>query len=114
MFNHHFLETIDDPDATLSQNQFRSFLRSSRPDEPIAILLDPPFGGRVEPIADSLKKVVQLAREVGCSGDVFFFWVFPYFSEAYLNLELGSVTMLDYRVNYCDHKMFNQGKETVY
>jgi len=109
MFNDHFLETVDDPEGAKSKNRFESFVKSSR-SETLAVLLDPPFGGRVEPIADSLKKLVQTVRKSGSEADVFFFWVFPYFMEPYLRNELPGISMLDYRVDYADHKMFNQGK----
>ncbi|CAB3376803.1 Hypothetical predicted protein [Cloeon dipterum] len=107
MFNHHFMETMDDPDGSRSKTRFKNFINSLPTEETVAILLDPPFGGRVEPIASTLKKLVTEIRETGCLGDVLFFWVFPYFMEAYISNALPGTAMLDYRIDYSDHKMFN-------
>ncbi|XP_059469480.1 rRNA N6-adenosine-methyltransferase ZCCHC4 [Neocloeon triangulifer] len=107
MFNHHFLETVEDSNGLESKARFGSFLNNLPKEEPVCILLDPPFGGRVEPIVWTLKKLVSEIRETGCVGDVYFLWVFPYFMEPYIVNSLPGTSMLDYRIDYVDHKMFN-------
>jgi hypothetical protein len=54
MFNHHFFK------EDLSKQQLQSFLKNSK-QKSLLIVLDPPFGGLVEVLAASVKKMWRLA-----------------------------------------------------
>uniref|UniRef100_A0A1B6DAI4 CTCHY-type domain-containing protein n=1 Tax=Clastoptera arizonana TaxID=38151 RepID=A0A1B6DAI4_9HEMI len=90
-----------------SENVLKKFLSSGK----IALLTDPPFGGRVEPLAYTIHKLIQMCKH--CSdADVLVFWIFPYFMEPKVLSVCPSFTMLDYKVGYENHKDFKNNKKS--
>ncbi|XP_050420842.1 rRNA N6-adenosine-methyltransferase ZCCHC4 [Adelges cooleyi] len=97
MFNCHVLEECDTEivlEDLLSQT------------ESMALLLDPPFGGRLEPIAYTLKKFDEI-RKKNNKNILSKFLILPYFMERHVINCLPEMTMLDYKVDYVNHKKFN-------
>lgn len=74
--------------------------------------MDPPFGGRVEPIANTLKQIeaeYQLLNETTDVLPVFLF--FPYFMEPQILNSLPHYNMADYKVDYDNHSLFKDGSK---
>ncbi|CAH1783078.1 unnamed protein product [Owenia fusiformis] len=103
MFNHHFL------DGSVAHKLYESFLESES--SRIAIVTDPPYGGRVEVLTHTLKKINKTWQNKDTSTDIPIFWFFPYFMEPRLIESLPRLTMLDYRVNYDNHDQFSRGEK---
>lgn len=59
MCNHHFLGD----NADVAHRVFRNFLTDGN----VAVVSDPPFGARVEPLANTFKYITQLHRELSSS-----------------------------------------------
>ncbi len=98
MFNHHFFDQT-------SENNYKSFLDENG--RSYAIITDPPFGGRVELIARTLKII---ASEVNSSSkEVHLFWIFPYFMESQIQHELPEMKMSDYQITYKKSSGYKQG-----
>ncbi|XP_064608799.1 rRNA N6-adenosine-methyltransferase ZCCHC4-like [Liolophura sinensis] len=102
MFNHYFFH------GRSSEEAFHKFV-SKDADEKLIILMDPPFGGMVEALASTLKKISEAAN--GSKSDVLcpMFWYFPYFMEKRILEACPGLTMLDYKVDYDNHSLFHAG-----
>ncbi|XP_072156755.1 rRNA N(6)-adenosine-methyltransferase ZCCHC4 [Bemisia tabaci] len=70
-----------------------------------AIVVDPPFGALLEPISTSLSKIIS---ECNLSKPPVLL-VLPYFMEKQVSNYFPDLIMLDYEVNYINHKKFNAG-----
>lgn len=57
MFNHFFFDNQD------SQQVLKSFLRESA-EEHVVLVMDPPFGGLVEVLANTVKQIWAIWKEV--------------------------------------------------
>lgn len=78
------------------------------------MVTDPPFGGLVEPLAVTFKKLIAMWKE-GQSQDssqkeLPIFWIFPYFFEFRIRQFFPSFCMLDYQVDYDNHALYKHGK----
>ena len=126
MFNAHFY-------SAESASAFREFLASC-PTPPV-IVVDPPFGGRVHPLFATMRSISDAwleARKLDKDSpeaksaslnqiagntpeDAGFllptFWAFPYFLEHSVKKERPEFQMLDYKVLYKNHPMFQNEKE---
>uniref|UniRef100_F6VJ76 rRNA N(6)-adenosine-methyltransferase ZCCHC4 n=1 Tax=Ornithorhynchus anatinus TaxID=9258 RepID=F6VJ76_ORNAN len=107
MFNHHFF------DGKASLEICRKFLQEDK-GSGVIMVMDPPFGGLVEPLAFTFRKLMALWRE-GCdSGDsskeLPIFWIFPYFFESRILQFFPTFSMLDYQVDYDNHALYKHGK----
>lgn len=74
--------------------------------------MDPPFGGRLEPIASTLKIIeadYQRLNETENGLPVFLF--FPYFMEPQILNSLSDYNMADYKVDYDNHSLFKDGSK---
>ncbi|XP_076345837.1 rRNA N(6)-adenosine-methyltransferase ZCCHC4 isoform X1 [Tachypleus tridentatus] len=102
MFNHFFF------DGETAEATYKNFLLKDD-ENSLLVMLDPPFGGLVDVISHTLKKIFNTWRNGRCdtSADLPFFWFFPYFNEARIQQCLPSLNMLDYKVNYDNHRLFN-------
>lgn len=63
--------------------------------------MDPPFGGRVEPLVQTLKDLTESYKHVvpEFQGDLLpVVWAFPYFSEPYIRNMVPEIKMHDYQV----------------
>lgn len=76
----------------------------------IVIVTDPPFGGRTEPIAYTLRKISKIYQKLNKRNDTIpAFWIFPYFMEQHIKFSDSNFVMLDYKVEYENHNAFNNG-----
>ncbi|XP_069058258.1 rRNA N6-adenosine-methyltransferase ZCCHC4 isoform X1 [Pleurodeles waltl] len=106
MFNHHFFGGEE------AREICRNFLQLDN-GEGVIMVTDPPFGGLVEPLAHSFKKLVAMWRlepDEGTSKELPIFWIFPYFFEPRILSVFPSFSMLDYQVDYDNHAQYKHGK----
>ncbi|XP_036186346.1 rRNA N6-adenosine-methyltransferase ZCCHC4 isoform X4 [Myotis myotis] len=94
MFNHHFF------DGEAALEVCRTFLQEDK-GEGVIMVTDPPFGGLVEPLAVTFKKLIAMWKK-GQSQDnnhkeLPIFWIFPYFFESRICQFFPSFQMLDYQ-----------------
>ena len=67
-------------------------------DASLAIVTDPPFGGKVELVDRCLRSVAQDWRRVsGVGGDPLIMWIFPYFMESKIRACNEDLQMSDYQ-----------------
>ena len=93
MFNNHFF-------SETGRDDFQSYVAASSSKD-LFIVMDPPFAGRVEVLAHNLR---QLFSDIG--GPCSVAWIFPYFLEKHIAREFPDFTMLDYKVEYDNHRKF--------
>ncbi|XP_013910857.1 PREDICTED: zinc finger CCHC domain-containing protein 4-like, partial [Thamnophis sirtalis] len=79
------------------------------------MVADPPFGGLVEALASSFRKLMAMWSSAGGAGistrqELPFLWIFPYFFEPRILEFFPSFTMLDYQVDYDNHPLYKHGK----
>ncbi|XP_013373515.1 PREDICTED: zinc finger CCHC domain-containing protein 4 isoform X2 [Chinchilla lanigera] len=98
MFNHHFF------DGKPALEVCRAFLQEDK-GEGVIMVTDPPFGGLVEPLAVTFKKLIDDSHQ-----EMPIFWIFPYFFEARICQFFPSFCMLDYQVDYDNHALYKHGK----
>nr|KAG5697730.1 hypothetical protein BaRGS_006252 [Batillaria attramentaria] len=99
MFNHHFFDLR-------GESIFKSFLREGG--KGLVLVTDPPFGGMVEALAATFSKIQQAWKKLfETDASLPILWFFPYFMEKRISQCLPSLTMLDYKVDYDNHTLFN-------
>ncbi|KAM8939527.1 rRNA N(6)-adenosine-methyltransferase ZCCHC4 [Pelodytes ibericus] len=106
MFNHHFFG------GEASRSICQKFLQEDN-GERVIMVTDPPFGGLVEPLAFSFKRLREIHRgdcDMGSWKDLPIFWIFPYFFESRILHFFPEFTMLDYQVDYDNHTLYKHGK----
>ncbi|CAG4982674.1 unnamed protein product [Colias eurytheme] len=118
--HHQFYE----PTKFLWYNMFNNYLFNGNTDEKVltkffkasknknlCIVMDPPFGGRVEPIVHTIKELSASYNKVcDTEGTLPVIWAFPYFSEPYITNMMPEIKMHDYQVEYQNHKKFQNSK----
>lgn len=79
----------------------------------IAIVTDPPFGGRVEPLVYTFQRLDEMHKQLHQSriNPLMLMWIFPYFMEPMIVTSCPSMSMLDYKVDYDNHPLFQQGQK---
>ncbi|XP_048413356.1 rRNA N6-adenosine-methyltransferase ZCCHC4 isoform X2 [Stegostoma tigrinum] len=105
MFNHYFFGGKPDFET------FRTFLCQNK-GESVVMVTDPPFGGLVEALAHSFKKIVgewKTSRNK-IDEELPIFWIFPYFFEPRIRRFFPTLNMLDYQVDYDNHALYKHGK----
>ncbi|KPJ07057.1 Zinc finger CCHC domain-containing protein 4 [Papilio machaon] len=107
MFNDYLFNGNED------EKILKKFFKSSK-DKGLCIVIDPPFGGRVEPLVQTIKDLSASYRKV-CEGEGLLpvIWAFPYFSESYIRNIAPEIKMHDYQVEYQNHKKFQKGGRKV-
>ncbi|XP_046469134.1 rRNA N6-adenosine-methyltransferase ZCCHC4 isoform X1 [Neodiprion pinetum] len=118
LFNHHFFHEE-------SKDVLKDFLRQDGGRDTY-IICDPPFGGRVEPISQTLKTIYDLHRKWNKidadSVALKTMFIFPYFMEAVLREKsnppgilggLRDLKMFDYKVDYQNHPLFVKSPEKI-
>ncbi|XP_030419681.1 rRNA N6-adenosine-methyltransferase ZCCHC4 isoform X2 [Gopherus evgoodei] len=107
MFNHYFFG------GEAAHEICRKFLHQEK-GEGVILVTDPPFGGLVEPLAFSFKKLIATWRETQeedhSSKELPIFWIFPYFFESRILEFFPSFSMMDYQVDYDNHALYKHGK----
>ncbi|KAK3098979.1 hypothetical protein FSP39_024933 [Pinctada imbricata] len=106
MFNNHFFgrnEEALDKFLTLSQGKN------------VIMVTDPPFGGMVQALAESVKKFKIRYSELNAdfcnNNELPVLWFFPYFMEPKMKEYLPDFSMLDYKVDYNNHLLYKEGKK---
>ncbi|CAK8674260.1 unnamed protein product [Clavelina lepadiformis] len=100
MFNQHFFHDG-------SEEIFDEFLQNRSKRKNIAVVLDPPFGGLVDCIVQTIKWMSSRTMdEVNESKKFSIFWIFPYFMEKRITDNFPFMSMLDFQVDYDNHKKF--------
>ncbi|XP_059844970.1 rRNA N6-adenosine-methyltransferase ZCCHC4 isoform X2 [Hypanus sabinus] len=103
MFNHYFFGGKSAFEA------FQTFLCQDN-EESVVMVTDPPFGGLVEALAHSFKKIVAMWKTSQTKDDELpIFWIFPYFFEPRILQCFPSFSMLDYQVDYDNHALYKHG-----
>ncbi|XP_058457703.1 rRNA N6-adenosine-methyltransferase ZCCHC4 isoform X2 [Malaya genurostris] len=107
MFNNYFY------DGTSAQNVLIQFLKIVGSSDIICIFADPPFGCRSELLAQTIRQLNELYNQTNSyiQNILPVFWVYPYFMEIYIRKEIPSMEMSDYRINYTNHKTYNNNKK---
>ncbi|XP_069781132.1 rRNA N6-adenosine-methyltransferase ZCCHC4 isoform X3 [Narcine bancroftii] len=78
--------------------------------ESVIMVTDPPFGGLVEALAHSFKKIVAMWKtSQNKDEELPIFWIFPYFFEARILQCFPTFSMLDYQVDYDNHTLYKHG-----
>ncbi|XP_068134395.1 rRNA N6-adenosine-methyltransferase ZCCHC4 isoform X2 [Hyperolius riggenbachi] len=106
MFNNHFFG------GEAPKSVCQRFLQEED-GEGVIMVTDPPFGGLVEPLAFSFKKMTKLWRAPSNAGNPMelpTFWIFPYFFEPRIVQSCPGFSMLDYQVDYDNHTQYKHGK----
>lgn len=85
----------------------------SRSAEQICIFTDPPFGCRTELLAHTIDRINQTYNSVNLFVQQILptFWIFPYFMETYIKKQMPSMEMIDYQVNYTNHRTYHSGEK---
>jgi hypothetical protein len=103
MFNNYFFE--DD------QEKLERFMLESSSDN-VCIFVDPPFAARTESLTETFKILAKLYRKLNNHFKILpIFWIFPYFMENYLKKSMPEMEMVDYKVNYTNHKSYNEASK---
>ncbi|KAJ6659412.1 hypothetical protein lerEdw1_019144 [Lerista edwardsae] len=107
MFNHYFFG------GEAAYEVCQKFLQQNRGQD-VIMVTDPPFGGLVEALAFSFKKLIAMWRQTGdadpSSKELPILWIFPYFFESRILEFFPDFTMLDYQVDYDNHALYKHGK----
>lgn len=78
--------------------------------EDLVLILDPPFGGRVEFLAQTITEINKIYSEINNEKrKLSVFFIFPYFMEPQILNSLPDYSMLDYKVDYDNHPLFQEG-----
>lgn len=103
MFNNHFFGGEE------KQKQFQRFLADGA-NERTCLVTDPPFAARTEILSHTLRAIAQWYREANGFGRLLpVVWIFPYYMESYVRGSMPEIEMLDYKVNYTNHKTYHSG-----
>ncbi|XP_078071689.1 rRNA N(6)-adenosine-methyltransferase ZCCHC4 isoform X2 [Mustelus asterias] len=105
MFNHHFFG------GKSAFEVFQTFLCQDK-GESVIMVTDPPFGGLVEALAHSFRKIVDVWKtsRTGIDDEELpIFWIFPYFFEPRILQCFPTLGMLDYQVDYDNHALYKHG-----
>eukprot|EP00062_Callorhinchus_milii_P004986 gi/632943976/ref/XP_007887248.1/ PREDICTED: zinc finger CCHC domain-containing protein 4 isoform X1 [Callorhinchus milii] len=105
MFNHYFFG------GKFASEACQRFLCQPN-GESVIMVTDPPFGGMVEALAHSFKKVVRLWKtscDQAHNEELPMFWIFPYFFEPRILQCFPTFALLDYQVDYDNHALYKHG-----
>lgn len=108
MFNYHFFDK-----SGLSMLEW--FLRKSKPNE-IALIVDPPFGGLMEALSQTVLKInelIQTIHELDQSYQLKVLLIMPYYLEKMVVKNFQSVYMSDYRIIYMNHRKLKNSNSSV-
>ena len=80
--------------------------------EKFILILDPPFGGRIELLARTIKEIDTLYKRVNkIAKDLPVMLVLPYFMEPQILNVLPNFKMCDYKIDYVNHQLFTQKRK---
>lgn len=94
----------------LAKHEFQQFFKCSE-NEKCCIFTDPPFGCRTELLVSTLQSLNREYRTINqCQHILPNFWIFPYFMESYITIQMPEMTMFDYKVDYTNHESYHSGE----
>ncbi|KAL7298819.1 hypothetical protein TKK_0008559 [Trichogramma kaykai] len=111
LFNHHFFQENSETvlEQFLTQNKGKNTF----------IVCDPPFGGRLEPMSQTMKTIRDLHKKlnniVNEEDEIKVFFILPYYMEGIMKQKsnpqdveggLSDLKMSDYKVEYDNHPLF--------
>uniref|UniRef100_A0A1B6LWJ6 CTCHY-type domain-containing protein n=1 Tax=Graphocephala atropunctata TaxID=36148 RepID=A0A1B6LWJ6_9HEMI len=97
MFNRHVMACDDK-----AKHALRNFVDG---EGKVALVMDPPFGGHIHPLSATVKHFTRHAD------NLIVIWCFPYFRERHILEKFPRLMMMDYKVQYHNHKEFNNGSK---
>lgn len=105
MFNHYFF------DGDNAELKFEQFLKvNEEHNETVCLFTDPPFGCRTEALVYVIKLIARKYQTINDFKNILsIMWIFPYFMETYICKEMPEMEMIDYKVNYTNHKLYHDG-----
>lgn len=98
MFNHHFFKTE-------SKKHYLNFIKN----ENIVLIMDPPFGGRIEPLSETIYSIERDIQKIRPEEKLTILFFMPYFMESHIKNHIN-LEMADYKVNYDNHSLFTKEK----
>ncbi|XP_023024649.1 rRNA N(6)-adenosine-methyltransferase ZCCHC4 [Leptinotarsa decemlineata] len=102
MFNNHFF-------FKESEDVFNDYLQTDGGKD-MVLVTDPPFGGRTELLATTFTSVNQQYKNLNnIETDLPMFWIYPYFMEPQILNFMPNFSMLDFKVEYDNHPLFQKG-----
>ncbi|XP_066586535.1 rRNA N6-adenosine-methyltransferase ZCCHC4 [Prorops nasuta] len=113
LFNHHFF-------FNEAKNVFKDFVTQNGGKD-LILICDPPFGGRVEAMSQTIKAIQDLHKKwnhIEDTDTLKIIFIFPYFMESIIqqksnppliNGGLRELKMADYKVDYDNHPLFITG-----
>lgn len=75
------------------------------------VVVDPPFGGHIEPLAYTFKRLSDVAEMSNSSEELTFILISPYFMERIIKKNLSGINMLDFKVEYINHRKFKSREQ---
>ncbi|KAK2192869.1 hypothetical protein NP493_21g06031 [Ridgeia piscesae] len=103
MFNHYFFR------GAAACSAYKKFLSHTTAEE-IILVMDPPFGGLVEVIIHTIRRIMaDWSCDTNDGRELPVFWFFPYFLEHWIVKGLPSLRMLHYKVDYDNHVLYHKG-----
>lgn len=106
MFNNFFFG------GEKARSEFEKFLKDADETENCCLFTDPPFGCRTEPLAYSIRNIIESYRKINNFQRILpVFWIFPYFMEIYVRNSMPEMEMLDYKINYTNHESYHSGEK---
>ncbi|CAH1966976.1 unnamed protein product [Acanthoscelides obtectus] len=104
LFNHHFF-------LQEAKEVFEEYLKLHSFSN-VTLIMDPPFGGRLEPISISLETISKsLQKYHGEEHNLLIFLILPYFMEPHVSNYIPELKICDYKVEYKNHSDFQNGPE---
>lgn len=98
MFNFHFMG---------DKEKCAPILMNYLKDGPILAIIDPPFGARTEPLSRTVKTFEEYAHQ-----GLKVLLILPYFMEPQVLSSFSNFVMLDFPVEYTNHKKFKDKQST--
>lgn len=99
--------------TALGQKALEKFVSTS---SNLLIVIDPPYGALVDPIAHNLKRICsqsKLSEKSLVENDVKIMWIFPYFMESRLQQAMPGLKLCDYQLTYENHPKFSGKKPSA-
>jgi len=94
--------------TALGRKAFEKFLSTSGN---LLVVIDPPYGALVDPIAHNLKQIGSQFKLVHSENhgenEVKIMWIFPYFVESRLQQAMPELKLCNYQIAYENHPNFN-------
>ena len=106
MFNHFFQE------GERGEDCLDKFIRSSRGEE-MALVVDPPFGGFVELLAQTLDFIFDKISRTRGLQQIPILLCLPFFLSSFVSKTLPSLKMSEYRVQYTNHSKYKKTSSPV-